>query len=467
MRKLILVWGFCLMFSYCVCMLPDLEEAYQSGAMTEVERDTFSEMTHQHRGSIITNPTEIIHERLQDLEIFVPLKKGFKKKTDLKTFVSKLSPNFNGRFARGKKMQKLMDLVKIAQGHSEVIRSRGEKLNSIVNSIKSNINVFKKGSQLELFIITALEDLQRENLTIYERLWNLRVLHIIQSCLPRGKLKPIREDPNISPVSRGGLELFLTTGMLYFTPIEDLEYQCSYWFSGLDCGPIELSDGITPSFPINESVMEALKRAELIANIRDQFQDCEQLSPTLINIYNNLLQTRSFSDSIIVDRLTLQLTHHIDDKDTPNQEAWCFYHILQHLVRFNPNSKKLFESNLSKSKNAKVIKNIIKCQTKLKPYIEQFVNEEIVDPYMASIFLSLESWNLSLDFIQGCLHLLHIQESALSQGKAEVYGLADSAKARYLVNQDIFIELLYKATDYIEGLEKYLNSQVKMNSKPS
>jgi hypothetical protein len=136
-------------------------------------------------------------------------------------------------------------------------------------------------------------------------------------------------------------------------------------------------------------------------------------------------------------------------------------------LKFHPNAKKICESNLEASERFKAIEKIIKRQTILQHFIEEQINEADVDPFMANFYLSLKRWDVCLDSIKRHLNLLHIQNSALEQGKAELYNVNKIKPEMYIINQDIFIGLLYKAIPYFEGLGDYLHSQVILNSKSS
>lgn len=397
---------------------------------------------------------KLVRESVEKLEIFRPLKGGFQPKSHLETFVSKFPRYISRHWAsekttHEKKMEELLKLAKQSEGlmPNELIGPRSEESKSIVRGINSGRYVSKGSTSLVIFIINVHQDLQREDLTLYERLWNLSVLQILQSCQATGKMKlpPIKDDPRTGPVSRGGLELFLT--------------------KGLDCRPKEVSNGNIDGDDralVNESVVEALQRVELIVNIKNHLRVSEDLSPTLIQVHNKLLQTRSFSKRAI-DELSLQCIQHMNDNHTSTQEAVCLYHIFQHLLKFHPNAKKICESNLEASERFKAIEKIIKRQTILQHFIEEQINEADVDPFMANFYLSLKRWDVCLDSIKRHLNLLHIQNSALEQGKAELYNVNKIKPEMYIINQDIFIGLLYKAIPYFEGLGDYLHSQVILN----
>lgn len=208
--------------------------------------------------------------------------------------------------------------------------------------------------------------------------------------------------------------------------------------------------------------MEALERAELIANIRHQLQVSDTLSPIVIGIQSRLFDSRSLSEP----KMVKSIMQHMNNQKTPTQEARCLYHVLKHLCKFFPGSKQGLVIDSSTSKFITVIEKVIKCQAELEPHIAEHIKEGDVNPYMENLFLGLISWTqiLDLDFLKRCLNVLHIQESAINQVMAELYGIVES-KERYFLDQDVFIGLMSILKPHIEGLGGFLKSQVEWNGK--
>ncbi|EGG03491.1 uncharacterized protein MELLADRAFT_65598 [Melampsora larici-populina 98AG31] len=451
MNQFILACGIYLMLFSCVYTLTDRESFFQQGLINWVERDTFSnsEIENLHLGGHSTHETGTMHGRFKELEIFGPLNGAFKHETHAQAASAQMIENNPGECINDWEiLQKILNLATEAQKYGGALKTKGEKLMIAVKHLDNGVDLFKNGSELEMFIINALEDLQREDLKVDERLWNLSVLQILQSFLPRGELQAIRLDPTTGPVSRGGLELFLS---------KDNDFS-RLWIEGV-------SSGILDSFPENDYIIEILKQVELIVNIRNKLQLSEALSPTLIEIDDSLIQRSSLSNPAIVKSLTLKSMQHMNEKTTSTQETRCLFRILQHLWTFFPNSRRCIKTNVDANHHFKQISKIIQCQSKLKPHIEQYLEGGDIDPYMANLFLSLNSWNLCLDFLKDRLHLLHIQDSALKGGQAETYGLDIKKKEKYFFDQDTFIDLMVIArTDYPE-LGRYLDSQVEMDTR--
>ncbi|KAH9816308.1 hypothetical protein DFH28DRAFT_1056805 [Melampsora americana] len=265
--------------------------------------------------------------RLKALETFVPLNEEVKYielKTIPRSLISDVIHNVTRRFAPYRRLKNIRGLHPRFSRDPSSISTIPEKLNRVVDEVGFNDPIFTTDdNRLEKTIITALEYLQREDLELHDRLWTLSVLQILQSLLPRGNLGPIREDPNTGSVCRGGLELFLLKGLDYKPRVKDV------------------SNGRTTFFPVDTAVTEALKRVELIVNIKNYLRDAEKnlQTPTFIRIHDQLLRNDSLVKAGILESLATQLKHHVIIESTAYGEIECLYRIMKHLESFYPATK--------------------------------------------------------------------------------------------------------------------------------
>ncbi|KAH9816183.1 hypothetical protein DFH28DRAFT_966308 [Melampsora americana] len=121
---------------------------------------------------------------------------------------------------------------------------------------------------------------------------------------------------------------------------------------------------------------------------------------------------------------------------------------------------------LSTSKPFQKIQKRFESQAELQPHIQNYLNRADGDPYIKSLLLPFVGiHSVKLGYVKACLHSCNVQESALKGKQAELYGLDVSNGEKYYEDQDFFIEMMYKASTYIEGLEEYLHSQVEKDKK--
>ncbi|EGG05100.1 uncharacterized protein MELLADRAFT_64272 [Melampsora larici-populina 98AG31] len=477
MKKNILCLGWCLMFSYALCApflsqsgnevedwnpfmaLGDYRIGHElqferSNPSTELHRQEYTNMAREHsrlhRARLEREKGKnMLHERFKASEILGPLNEELEYKAHSSSVFSELVQRFVDLFTDAEKMRKLLALCKSAKTQSEGIKPIVRDLQKLVTEHQFEAYLFHRGSRFEYIVFTALEYLQGEDLNVYDRLWTLSILRILQSLLPRGYLEPIRQDPNTGRVCRGGLELFLTEGI-------DLVK--------------DLSQGRKDSFTPDESVAEALKRVELISNIRNHLQDSQRghQTPGFIAIHDKLLLTRSLSNGGVVESLALQALQHMNAKDTPDEEIHCLDLILNHLQKFYPAVREIIFSLPSTSKPSQVIQERFKCQAVLQPHIELYLEKGDIDPYIKSLLLPfLGRHSVNLDDVKNLLHSCNVHDSALQDLKVQSHGTDVTKEEQYHRDQDFFIDMMYKVSPYLEGLQDHLDSLVKKGCKPS
>ncbi|KAH9814353.1 hypothetical protein DFH28DRAFT_305809 [Melampsora americana] len=419
-----------------------------------------SKMGHKFTIHHTSPPTELhtisgmsLSERSKVLETFAPLNENFEYRPHSMNWFSIHPQNLIGRLTHKheRNMHELLDLVTGAQKYNTMIRSIAEKLRTMVEEYGFNKQLFIEGSGLKDIMITALEYLQQEELQTNERLWTLSILHILQSYFPRDQLKPIRQAPKTGPVSRGGLELFLT--------------------EGLDCKPRAevTSDGKAEVSHVNRSVTEALKRVELIMTIKSVLED-PKLSSELYRlraIHDQLLQRRQL-DRGTINWIVWTTMQQMRIKSTTNAQIHCLNLILQHLETFFPITKKLLEYRTYSGETFEAIKQSLGAQAEWQYKLEKSLEKSTrVDPYIKSLLLSLtlrESFNL--EYFKYCINSMNIQDSALKlkESKPEEYGLEISQRQSYYKDQDLFIQTMFNAIPHITGLKEYLQTQVKQDA---
>ncbi|EGG11249.1 uncharacterized protein MELLADRAFT_102650 [Melampsora larici-populina 98AG31] len=419
---------------------------------------------------------DILNETVKALEIWSPIHESVESKTRPGTSILEITHKFTNLFTRRMRKYKIFYLARDGQTYNSAIRTIARELDIMIRDSLFGGSSVDNCLHIEIVLIAVLEYLQRDNLKTYERLWTLSVLRLLQSLLPMGHVKSISQDPNTGRVCRGGLELFLTQGALMLSSGMDLEPKVK----GVSYGRIDI-------LPVDKYLTEALERAELILNIRNYLQGSQESlqTPGLIGIHNKLLQNRSLFEAGIIESLSLQALA-MDgsiDKYTSDGAIHCLYQILQHLDRFYSGSQQLaitealkrvelmleIRKNLhyhdhqipaimkmyDKSLHTRSLANTRFIKSLTFQCIHHVIHETTPDEEIPGLH------SVKLEYIKACLHLCHIQDSALKGGKGDLYGLDVSKGEKYLENQDFFIDMMYRSSTYIDGLQDYLHSQVK------
>ncbi|EGG05099.1 uncharacterized protein MELLADRAFT_107751 [Melampsora larici-populina 98AG31] len=346
-------------------------------------------------------------------------------------------------------MPKLSDLAKDSRIYREEIRDLGGKLETIVQDPRQLFF----GSLPERIIITSLELLQQGDLSVHERLWNLSVLQILKSYLPTGNLSMLNQNPKKGPVCRGALELFSTKGL-----------DCKPRVKSESNGKIEMS-------PVNKelmhkgvilAVMEALKRVEVIVNINNILGKGVYRPPLLCRMHDILFDPRSLDDVSVVNSMALELLEYVNQKHTPlDYQIQCSYHILRHLGTFYPIAPHIVEPWSTAGKPFEVIQQRLQYQAEFQPRIQNFILWNQSDKFMLELLGGLTQWHsINLGYIESCLESLNVRDSALEDSQARS-GQNFYRKEINYAARDFFIEMMFKAAPYIEGLRKSLNRQVK------
>ncbi|KAH9816268.1 hypothetical protein DFH28DRAFT_966638 [Melampsora americana] len=303
---------------------------------------------------------------------------------------------------------------------------------SLIKLHDEGVKVWMKGSPLDQLVVIALEALQEDYLS---------VLRCLQSYLPRGELKPIRLNPDTGLVCRGALELFLTEGVdLRLNPVTKLE---------------------------NDNVREALERVKLIMNIWNHFEGFEKVRPTLnfIEIYDALLQTKSASGKEDLVLIALRCMHHMAIQNAQEKETECIFHIISHISKFNAACRDRIQDHLTQNdrfgKIYRTMFNSFEYQAALRPSIQRYFAREDMDRYIGNLLLPFVGISLvRLEYIEHIITSFKAQETALKDGTAELYGLDPCKAQKYREEQEFVIQILYKASPYIEGSKVLLDSAI-------
>ncbi|EGG07780.1 uncharacterized protein MELLADRAFT_62382 [Melampsora larici-populina 98AG31] len=212
-------------------------------------------------------------------------------------------------------------------------------------------------------------------------------------------------------------------------------------------------------------ITEPLGRVQLIMNIRNYLHKAERSLQTtaILNIHNTLLQTSSLDKPEIAKLLASQCMDHMVLDNAPHEEIQCLDHILKYLEKFYPITVPLIKSRLSSNEPFRKIHQKFKSQAELQHHVKRYSEKEDKDPYIMSLLLPFidVGWDsLDSSYVEHCLHILNIQDTALASNKGDLYGLDDTKVKKYHEDQDFFIEMMYKASVYIKGIKEYLNTQV-------
>ncbi|KAH9807230.1 hypothetical protein DFH28DRAFT_916202 [Melampsora americana] len=216
-------------------------------------------------------------------------------------------------------------------------------------------------------------------------------------------------------------------------------------------------------------ITEPLERIQLIMSIRNYIHGTERdhQSPAIMDIHNTLLQTSSSDKVDIVQLMASQCIAHMVLEEVPEEEVQYFYHILKFFEKFHRSTiQPLIEMWLSISIPFRIIRQKFNTQAELQYHLQRYSEKDENDPYILSLllpFVGLHSVDSS--YVEHCLHILNIQDSALASKDAELYGLDVSKGRKYHEDQDFFIEMMYKVSTYTEGIQQYLNSHLKRNAK--
>ncbi|KAH9816264.1 hypothetical protein DFH28DRAFT_1056749 [Melampsora americana] len=214
------------------------------------------------------------------------------------------------------------------------------------------------------------------------------------------------------------------------------------------------------------AITEPLTRVELIMKIRKCLHSTEKIHPTarITELHNKLIQTRSLGNTEFIEKLTLECMDHMVLEDTSDEEIECCYHTLEYLESFHPIAKQLVSPWLETDQSFRMI--ALRCQNGLQPQLQVYSKNKDKDPYIMSLLMPFVGLHLvDLAYVKWCIHVLNIQDSALASGRGKLYGLDVTQASRYHGDQDLFINIMYKASPSVKGLEHYLNDHVKRNSK--
>ncbi|EGG07781.1 uncharacterized protein MELLADRAFT_105605 [Melampsora larici-populina 98AG31] len=213
-------------------------------------------------------------------------------------------------------------------------------------------------------------------------------------------------------------------------------------------------------------ITEPLERVQLIMNIRNYLHEAGRSLQTtaILNIHNTLLKTSSLYKPKIAKLLASQCMDHIVLENAPHEEVQCLYHILKYLKKFHSTTVPLIKTRLSSNGPFRKVYRKFKSQAELQPHLQRYFEKEDKDPYIMGLLLPFIGWHsVELSYVKHCLHILNIQDTALASNKGELYGLDVRKGQKYHEDQDFFIEMMYKASVYIEGLQTYLDLQVPRN----
>ncbi|EGG11909.1 uncharacterized protein MELLADRAFT_58990 [Melampsora larici-populina 98AG31] len=364
----------------------------------------------------------------------------------------------------------LVHLVQTVPTHNESLERLVKATRGVVRWFYEAVDLWDEGSPLDKTVLLALETLQGDNLTALERLWVLSLSRLLQSYLPRGDLKPIRLDPNMGPVCRGALELFLTEGIDLTHAMDDkievVPASEGQYISPFNSKKLENTGQLiwTPS--------KALERVELIVKIKNHFEDFEKDNPTanFMKIYDSLLQTKSKSIKREFVWLTLRCMQHMVVETTPKKEKECIFHILDHISTFSQESRKYIQEHVAQKDNFGEIyqsmSNKFRYQAELRPRVKKYFAGEDIDPYIGNLLLPFIGLTpVSLDHIKHVITSLHLQQYALSHGQEELYGLDLEKAHKYNEDHHFVLDTLHIASPYVEGSKELLDSKSEAHSK--
>ncbi|EGG05251.1 uncharacterized protein MELLADRAFT_107777 [Melampsora larici-populina 98AG31] len=411
MKMMILLWGWCLIIPCSFCVHLPSARLVDKGLS--------------------------IQEQLNTLETFAPLNEEIEY-IKHKAYSSTLMSKFPHRITKSLVAYKrLRNLQKLHPSNREVLISCSEvphDLMDMVTGVKPWSPIFHNDIHLQNSIITALQRLQRKDLEIYKRLWILSVLDILQSLLPRGELNPIRGDPKTGSVCRGGLELFLLKGLDYTPRVKSFLNR-----------RIEF-------FPVDGAVAEALKRVELIADIRGYLRYPERSTPTLKNLHDQLLLNRSLAEGNILESLISQLLQFKIVENTTRQEMRFIYQIMEHLELFYPDAKQFAVTEALER---------LELIMKTKYYRHDYLSHQETYPEMIKVyntFIQVESVDNAKIVKDSALQVLqHISLKAKAEGDVEwLYQILQYVERVYPNSPDVAITESLERVEYIMKIREYL-----------
>ncbi|KAH9811879.1 hypothetical protein DFH28DRAFT_931546 [Melampsora americana] len=308
--------------------------------------------------------------------------------------------------------------------------------------------VFRTRSDLEKWINIALDTLHRADLPRKERIWTLTILDGLQAYLPQS----IRTNILEGPVRRGAFELHLIRGQ----GIDLLQIAQRMWFNPK--GP--------PELPI--SLIEALQRADIVASMQKSIKT--KLLPRLSQ------SGRELHDMLVMATLPLDKdnairfvstfgTHWTQHFDMSREARWA-YDILNHIFRYDVNTRRYTEWKLTFDEFFKTNSKKFWTST-LKSDILRIIRKPSKDPYIINILKPFQSETLAeLSDFEHVVESFKVQNQAIQTFQTEQYGIYPSKIPEYLEDQNIILEILYKASENNpHEVVPYLNSELDYKGK--
>ncbi|EGG12543.1 uncharacterized protein MELLADRAFT_100916 [Melampsora larici-populina 98AG31] len=314
----------------------------------------------------------------------------------------------------------------------------------------SMAEAFRKGSDLEKCINTALDALHRADLSRKERIWTLAILDGLQASLPRGELQPMRTDILEGPVRRGAFELHLIRGQ------------------GIDLLPIAqrmCNPKALPSLPI--SLIEALQRAELLAAMQKAIKTkiVPRLSQSGRKLHDMLVQAALPLDKDQAVRFVSTFEEHWSRHLDLSLETRWAYDILNHMLRYDVNVRRYTEWRFTIDGFFKTNSQRFWAST-VKADILRIIRKASNDPYITNILQPFKK-DTPADFshFKHVIDSFKVQNHAIHNFQEQQYGISPFKIQEYLEDQNIILGVLYKASAHNpHEVVPYLNSELDYKS---
>ncbi|KAH9818009.1 hypothetical protein DFH28DRAFT_1106231 [Melampsora americana] len=302
------------------------------------------------------------------------------------------------------------------------------------------------GNSENKFIYHAIDLFEKEDLNIIQRIWMLGVLRILQDHSPTIKHPLLSNCIQEGPLCRAGLELSLTQSFDLFSQLEKA----------------------LQNSKINEAFDPCLQRVELLGRINKWKQEDSKVekSEGFQMIYDTLLQADcpiKLTESVSL--VNNCITHMMRNTGSKEEVKWT-YGVLYHLYSSCKEVRDVWKFNLGKPKLQAIQQSLskqMKYQEVVKDAIESYLSTENSDPFISNLLLPFkEILPVTLKHYMYIIDCFEAQGKRTHPSQLKGYWLDSSDYSRYTYSKAFVIDMLRKASPYIQDTQPYLKSRLKI-----
>ncbi|EGG10958.1 uncharacterized protein MELLADRAFT_102769 [Melampsora larici-populina 98AG31] len=322
-------------------------------------------------------------------------------------------------------------------------------LEVIISSNTTPINSENK------FIYHAAESLEKEELNIIQRIWVLGALKVLRDYSLETRQPLLSNHIQEGPLCRAGLELSLTQSTVFTLHITfgDVEEDVTLIFN--------------KNFHLS-ALLEGLQRVELLRRINKWSQRTHQVetSGKFKMINDSLLQV----DCPIELKKSMSLAneclgHMMKSPDSTEEVKWT-YRVLYHLYSSCEELREAWKSNLGSPQLQTIRKSMskqMKYKEVVKNDIERYLSSGNPDPFISNLLLTFKDLlPVTLGHYKYIIDCFEAQDKETHPSQLKDYWLNISYYHRSLYARRFVINLLLKASPYIQDTRQYLASRLKI-----